>query len=313
MDDTSPTPLSPAAARPPADSRAGLPGAPGRAQEGALAPAPPPDAAPSVVERLLRVLKREPVLFVSLAYVLVSFMGLWSSYWFYRALGLPILDYLQGSDLFIAGLRKPDYALMVGLALLIMWLGAFPMRWVERHPRQAEALRRDRWWGRYIAPEPRSWMALWGMRSDTLMAATFLFFAMLYLYAWNTGQARRLVAGAPGGQPVQLTLAGSAAPLPGEALLLGTTSAFALVWWPHAGQVEALPTANIARFQSLQPPRVAQRAEPLPAASGTEGAGIAPAMGVPAAAGAPSHAVGEAATPVQAVPVQAAPTPAAPR
>ena len=64
-----------------------------------------------MIGRLLRVLRREPVLFVTLSYVLVSFLGLWSSDWFSRGLGLPILQYLQGGDLFIVGPRHPDYLL----------------------------------------------------------------------------------------------------------------------------------------------------------------------------------------------------------
>ena len=101
------------------DSRSGQGSQDGQgARDSGGTPAPVPRR-PSLVGRLLGLLTREPVLFVSLAYILVSFMGIWSSYWFYRTLGLPILDYLQGSDLFIAGLRRPDYVLLVALSLAV--------------------------------------------------------------------------------------------------------------------------------------------------------------------------------------------------
>ena len=63
-----------------------------------LACAPVAAARSSVVIRALRILKREPILFVTLGYLLVSFIGIWANYWFYSRFGLPILDYMQGSD-----------------------------------------------------------------------------------------------------------------------------------------------------------------------------------------------------------------------
>ena len=219
---------------------------------GAPAPIPP---RPSLVGRLLGLLTREPVLFVSLAYILVSFMGIWSSYWFYRTLGLPILDYLQGSDLFIAGLRRPDYMLLVALSLAVPWVSAAPMRLAERDPARVERLRRSRWWGPLVFPRQGGWMSLWGMRSETMLVSGALILLLCYLYLWNMKMAERVVSGAPSGQQVRLTLAGSDAPLPGQAGLLGTTSMFVLVWWPDTSRVEALPTANIARIESVSSPR----------------------------------------------------------
>ena len=251
------------------DSRSGQGSQDGQgARDSGGTPAPVPRR-PSLVGRLLGLLTREPVLFVSLAYILVSFMGIWSSYWFYRTLGLPILDYLQGSDLFIAGLRRPDYVLLVALSLAVPWVSAAPMRLAERDPARAERLRRSRWWGPLVFPDQRGWMGLWGMRSETMLAFGALILLLCYLYLWNTKMAERVADGVPSGQQVRLTLAGSDAALPGRASLLGTTSMFVLVWWPDTSRVEALPTANIARIESVASPRMAQRPPPpaQPAAS----------------------------------------------
>ena len=251
------------------DSRSGQGSQDGQgARDSGGTPAPVPRRL-SLVGRLLGLLTREPVLFVSLAYILVSFMGIWSSYWFYRTLGLPILDYLQGSDLFIAGLRRPDYVLLVALSLAVPWVSAAPMRLAERDPARAERLRRSRWWGPLVFPDQRGWMGLWGMRSETMLAFGALILLLCYLYLWNTKMAERVADGVPSGQQVRLTLAGSDAALPGRASLLGTTSMFVLVWWPDTSRVEALPTANIARIESVASPRMAQRPPPpaQPAAS----------------------------------------------
>lgn len=216
------------------------------ASEGAARP-----DGPSVVGRLFATMKREPVLFVSTAYILISFLGLWSLYWFYRGLGLPILDYLQGSDLFIAGLRRPDYALTLAAALLVLWLSSLPMAWAERNPERAQTFRDQRWWGKLAFPEPRGFMGLWGVRVDTLLVVTFLVLSMYLLYVHSSALADSIVAGKHQDQQIQLTLAGDSAPLPERARLLGTTNAFIMVWWPQAGHVEALPIANISRIQSV--------------------------------------------------------------
>lgn len=228
---------------------------------------------PSVIGRLLRVLRREPVLFVTLSYVLVSFLGLWSSDWFYRGLGLPILQYLQGGDLFIVGLRHPDYLLWLLAPLAIMWLSALPLAWAERHPQRAAAVRARYRWGAVMFPEPRSWLGLWGVRSDTLLVVSVFALALYHLYALNSATAARLVAGAADvGQPVQLTLAGSTAALPGDTRLLETTSAYVLVWWPGAGRVEGLPTANVARIVSGAPARAARTSTPAARPAAAAGA-----------------------------------------
>src|SRR5687768_9466092 len=52
---------------------------------------------PAWVLRVWTRLRREPGMLVTMAYLAVSFLGLWASYWFYRGFGLPILDYMQPS------------------------------------------------------------------------------------------------------------------------------------------------------------------------------------------------------------------------
>ena len=298
QDSIEPTPQAPTASPAPADvpdpagAVAPVPVAPAGGSPSATPTAGATVARPapaSLVGRLLAVLKREPVLFISLSYILVSFFGIWSTYWFYRTLGLPILDYLQGSDLFIAGLRRPEYVLLLAAALLLLWVSALPWRWAEDHPERTEDLRRNRWWGSILFPDQNGWTGLWGTRSDTLLAVTFLFLSLYNLHAWNVGQAQRLLDGKPHGQQVRLTLSGDDAPLPGQASLLGTTSAFVLVWWPEAARAEVLPTANIARIETiLTPPRPVARpaGEPAgepPGASAAEAEPQVPAAAPPAA------------------------------
>lgn len=217
---------------------------------------------PSLVLRALGVLRREPILFVTLTYVLISFIGIWANYWFYRRFDLPILEYMQGSDYLVAGLREPAYLGVFVAALVIAWLVTWPERWRRQHPERADALAR-RWWGRIVLPGKSAWWGWWGMAPETgLVFGTF--WGMIWLlYALVLGKANAIHRGE--GQPLRLTLAGATQPLVGDARLLGTSSAFVFLYWPAGQRAEALPIEAVARIESVRAtmtPRVLQPAPP---------------------------------------------------
>ena len=121
QDSIEPTPQAPTASPAPADvpepagAVAPVPVAPAGGSPSATPTAGATVARPapaSLVGRLLAVLKREPVLFISLSYILVSFFGIWSTYWFYRTLGLPILrtsvDHGTAFDIAGKGIANAD-------------------------------------------------------------------------------------------------------------------------------------------------------------------------------------------------------------
>lgn len=256
---------------------------------------------PPLVMRLAALLKREPVLVVTLAYALVSFMGMWSNYWFYRRLGVPILDYLQGSDLFVIGLRRPDYFLVVLAVVAFVALVGMPVRWFQRNPGKAEAMRARRPWLYWFLTGGK-WMSGRRMRAETQMAAFALVLSLQYLWIWSVSGAVKVLDGEWDGQQVQLTLAGDTAPLPGQAQLLGTTSAYVMVWWPGERRVEVLPVANVGRIQSALPVR--ERGS-----RGVEAVAPTPLSDAPARSAAPALA---AEAPVAAAATEADPAAAEP-
>ena len=76
--------------------------------------------APALALRLWAVMRSEPALMVTTAYLVGSFIGLWANYWFFRRFDLPILEYMQGGDYLVAGLRDPIYAYaVIGIALVL--------------------------------------------------------------------------------------------------------------------------------------------------------------------------------------------------
>lgn len=211
-----------------------------------------PVQGPSAVVRLLRVLKREPVLFITLAYIFVSFLGLWSSYWFYRRFDLPILEYMQSSDFFVAGLRRPEFVLVLGYVLVVMWFSTWPLRWNEKNPERAQKYRDERWWGKWLFPHRNSWQNLWGLSSETLMVLGFLFMLVWMLFNLTSSRAERVYRGAAGDK-VRVTLASNDV-LPGDVRLLGTNSAYVFLWSPEARKNQVVPVESILRIEFLKSP-----------------------------------------------------------
>jgi hypothetical protein len=204
----------------------------------------------SWVVAVWRRLRREPSLMVTVAYLFVSFIGLWSNYWFYRRFDLPILEYMQASDYLVAGLRDPVYAFLLLSSLLLVLLVSWPDSFRRRHPERVDAHRRT-WWGRLVFSNFRGM----GWKGIGLAHETGIVFAVFWGVVWASatyvaGKAQDIHEGRTG-HAVRVTLAGESAPLPQTARLLGSSSAFVFLWWPQQRVAEAVPIESIGRLQSV--------------------------------------------------------------
>jgi hypothetical protein len=201
--------------------------------------------------RLFGLLCREPGLLVTAAYLLVSFVGVWCSYWFYSRFGIPVLAYLQASDFLVAGLRDPTYLAWLAGYALVMWLVSWPVFFWRRDPQRVEALRR-RWWGRIVFPkqiDPARPARFFSWAPETALAFGFLCGGIWVLRGHVLAGAEAVMAG--GGARVAVTLAGESRPAPGEARLLGTSSGYVFLYWPDSGRAEAVAAETIGRIESL--------------------------------------------------------------
>lgn len=207
---------------------------------------------------------REPALMFSAAYVLVAFLGLWSSAWFYHGFGITIADYLQASDYLVAGLRDPAYALIFAIGVLLAALVSWPEALRRRYPEYVADLRRRRWWARLAFPRSRimTWdgVGIHPITGVSLVVASFMLLGSA-VYVQTKGE---LVREQGRGTPVRVHMLGDAAPLPGEARLLGTSSAFVYLWWPAQQRAEALPITSVRRVQGM-PKSVRNTKAPKPA------------------------------------------------
>lgn len=201
----------------------------------------------SVAVRAWRRLRQEPSLMFTAAYVVASCIGLWANYWFYRRFDLPILEYMHASDYLVAGLRDPAYALVMLVALLIVFAVSWPDTWRRSHPERVARMQAH-WWGRLVFPRSK-WLRWRGLG---LTPETGVVLAAVWGTAWATvwyvqHKAEYIQQGS--GQPVQVTMAGETAPRAGEARLLGTGGAFVFIWWMDARRSEAIPVESIGRLR----------------------------------------------------------------
>ncbi|MEB1527984.1 hypothetical protein [Xanthomonas sp. WHRI 7945] len=227
----------------------------------------------SMVAEIWRLLRQEPALMVSAGYVFLSALGLWSSYFFYLRFQLSILDYLQVSDFLVAGLRDPAYILILLLGILMAVVLGWPETLRRRNPAKVERLRARHWgWRLLFSHSPWMNWELLGLRPLTGMCMAVVCFMAFgaALYAMNTAEKIR---DGRAGTPVQVVLSGDSAALPGNAKLLGSSSAFVFLWWPEQRRAEAVPIASIRRLQSgvvpakRPAPATAAKPAPVPAAA----------------------------------------------
>ncbi len=209
--------------------------------------------------KALALLRREPTFAITLGYLLVSLIGLWSSFCFYRAFRIPILEYMQPGDFLVEGMRHPVNLLWLLAMLVIAVLAYWPTYYRLKHPEQVQRYRK-RWYGRaifsrYVDPYRRR-------RWHDISPEAAIGFALLVgggslIQADATKRAQRVLDG--GGDAVRVTLGGETRPLQGEARLLGTSSGYIYVYWPANGRTEALAQENVSRIETL--PRRAPRAK----------------------------------------------------
>lgn len=219
----------------------------------------------SAVMRLWLLLHREPALMVSAGYALLTLLGLWSSYFFYLRFNLSILDYLQVSDFLVAGLRDPAYAAIFASGVLIAVIVGWPDTVRRRNPARVAALRARHWGWRLLFPNARwaSW-EMAGLRPLTGLSIAVSAFMALGAASYAMTKAER-IRDAGAGPAVQVHLVGDTAPLPGQARLLGSSSAFVFLWWPQQRRAEAVPISAVRRLQSVAlPARVPPADAPRP-------------------------------------------------
>lgn len=230
-------------------------------------------------------LRANPGLGLTLAYLVLSAVGVAYSWAFYRNLGVNFLDFAETTDFVIAVIREPLPVLLVALSLpFYMFYGAAMVRGVRFLRRVSPPVER---WAQRAEAKPRA-----AYSSAMVVISQLLFigvYALLFVMIYSRYQAGRIRAG--DFRPVTVEFKADALRDQGatwSGALVGTTTRFIFLYDRPSNRVEVVPLESVARLRL--PPRRSKSTTPAE-----------PAKAVPAS---------PAVTPAEAAPVPTATPPA---
>ena len=185
-------------------------------------------------------LGENPGALLTLAYLLVSLLGLCFSWALLREFNINVFSFADVTDFLMAAFREPMTFLLavsaLGVGLLLHFIAGWEIRWLERRgPRSAV--------GRNFLAFERT-MRRYGVYT----VSGFLGYTGLFILLFAHGEAGAIREG--DGERVVVQVADDPTPVPG--LLLGATSRFVFVYRPELGQAEAIPQENILRIRPAQ-------------------------------------------------------------
>lgn len=192
---------------------------------------------------LPQVLRDNPGLLLTVAYVGASLIGIIFNFLYFRRFGFNVLEFSEASDFLMVVVREP---LTVALALLgiPMYLGymmtaAALSAWMKRTwPRlagTAEKRERDRQKYKRMAP--------------TMQFMYIGVYALAFVMIYSKYQASQIKKADRGTVTVEYrTDAPSARPAPVKAALIGTTSRFVFLYFQGGREAEVVPVDAIARL-----------------------------------------------------------------
>ncbi|MDC8012120.1 hypothetical protein [Tahibacter soli] len=209
---------------------------------------------------------RQPALLLSFAYFATSAIGLWSSYWYYRAFGVPVLEFMAVTDFLAAGLRDPAFLFIIVFAVALSWVLGMPERWAARNPERVDALMQRWWWRWIVAPH---WQArvrdrIGFVTGEGWLAVGIVWMSLWILFAYVTGQAKDIIK-RDGGRVVAFSAdAEVRAGLCAKPRLIGTTSLYVFLYCGESRTVEVVPVESVGRltFALAAPDKATSEAVP---------------------------------------------------
>lgn len=209
-----------------------------------------------MLPHILRTLRREPALAISLTYLLVAMAGIFYDFSFYRQFDIPVLTLSQIGDFLVAGIQQP--------MALVLVLSTFPLCWLfdkinmrGRRRRAAEIIR-------LRAQSSLSWWARGRLSFIDWMNGRRWYTQLVYLivivaYGWTFVGAYagyRADAAKRGDAPeVRVWMNGIAEPLAPTGkqpwTYLGAIAQYVFVYDRGNGRAEILPVNAIARIEPL--------------------------------------------------------------
>jgi hypothetical protein len=203
----------------------------------------------SVAERVVR---EHPTLFLTLAYVGLTLVGLLYDVWFFFYFRINILDYSETGDFLLSAIRNPLVIILAFLPILIL-IGIQRLRVAAR----ARSARYDAYAAKY---DRSKW------NSPGVRLAVYIFFTAVYAAAFTQLYAQRVANGIKAGHGKRITFVRNngetSAELP---ILLGSTTKFFFLYYPSRKETEIVPVDNTAMLKYDSRLRRERRADSLAA------------------------------------------------
>ena len=212
-----------------------------------------------VLPHVLRTLRREPALVITLTYILVAMAGIFYDYAFYRQFDFPALSLSQISDFLGAGIQQPMAIVLVLSTFPLCWLfDRINIRGRRRRAAEGERLKAApslNWWQR------KRLAFIVGM-NEQRGYMRFMYVVIIVAYAWTfvSSYAGHRAEAVKRGEGLEVEIRmndGSALKTRGTAkpwLYLGAISQYVFVYDRDAGRASVLPTNAIAAIEPIPGP-----------------------------------------------------------
>lgn len=220
---------------------------------------PPVSALFEMLPHILRTLRREPALAISLTYLLVAMAGIFYDFSFYERFDVPILTLSQIGDFLVAGVQQP--------MALVLVISTFPLCWVfdrinlrGRRRRAAEILR--------LRAQPRlsQWqsgrLSLIEWMNGRRWYTQIVYVVVVVAYGWTfvglyaKDRAEAVKRGEAG--EVRVWMNGASEPLAPAGstnwTYLGAIGSYVFVYDRDGGKAAILPVNGVARIEPLPRP-----------------------------------------------------------
>lgn len=223
-------------------------------------------ALPDLLPHLLRLLRREPALAITLGYLLLVMGGIFYNVRFFGKFGIPVLTLSQVSDFLIAGIQQPIAILLVLSTLPLCWLFDLAnRRTVRRRHRTLDRLRAleapNRW------QRVRLWRLEWRERQIWILPLSYLAVVVLYGASFVGFYADYRVDRVRGGDAAQVRVwLGGAALQPDRAeawTYLGAVANYVFIYDHASERSVILPVENIERIEPVTAAKAARSAPSL--------------------------------------------------
>jgi len=213
-----------------------------------------------VLPHVLRTLRREPALVITLTYLLVAMAGIFYDHAFYRQFDIPVLSLSQISDFLAAGIQEP--------IAIVLVLSTFPLCWLfdriniwGRRRRAAEGQRLRAapsltWWQR------RRLAFIVGMNERRgYMRLTYVVVIVAYAWTFVSNYALHRATAVKRGEGLEVEVrmndGASLSTAPGSGkpwLYLGAISQYVFVYDRDAQRARILPTNAINAIEPIPRP-----------------------------------------------------------